>query len=170
MPDTSKPHPKVLQVFDSETAPMQLKVQELLRNANTNRKAKRFKRSDIISILKGKIPKRQYKWGIDVPLNYTDAHSPSRKKSEVEAWTTEENEEMTTLDEYFEKGLDVSELRKTIPGLQPITGMWVHDVHPEGVKNTMFRARFVANGARDPEKGQHASCRTIQLLSSQMPG
>jgi hypothetical protein len=162
-----KPHPTVLRGFDPDNVPIKIKVQELLlRGASTNRKAKRFKRSDIISMLKGKIPKRQYKWGIDTPLNYPDAHSATRKRSEIEAWTTEENEEMQTLDEYFEKGLDIAELRKTLPNLKPITGMWVYDAHPEGVKSTTHRARFVANGARDPEKGQHDSYNPVAQLAN----
>jgi hypothetical protein len=53
------------------------------------------------------------------------------------------------------KVFDIKELRKEDPQLQPIPGLWVYDAHPLGVKLTDRRARWVANGARDPEKGEY---------------
>ena len=106
-----------------EDRPVKERVQEMLRACSTSRKTKRFKRADIIQLLKGKIRKRQFKNGVDIPLDYQDAHSSSRSPSEIQAWATEETEEMGTLDQYFEKGLHIKELRRTIPNLKPISGM-----------------------------------------------
>jgi hypothetical protein len=78
----------------------------------------------------------------------------------------QENEEMETLDCYFRKKLKIEDLRIEKPDLQPISGMWVYDSHPEGVKSTTHRARFVANGARDPEKGKHDSYSPVAKLAN----
>ena len=149
-----------------ESRPVKERVHEMLRACSVSRKTKRFKRADIIQLLKGKIRKRQFKNGVDIPLNYQDAHSSTRSANEIQAWTTEETEEMETLDQYFEKGIDINELQKTFPDIKPISGMWVYDTHPEGVKDTTHRARFVANGARDPEKGQHGSYSPVAQLAT----
>jgi hypothetical protein len=138
----------------------------MLRACSVSRETKRFKRADIIQLLKGKIRKRQFKNGVDTPLDYQDAHSSTRSAKEIQAWTTEETEEMETLDQCFEKGIDIKELRKTLPHLKPISGMWACDTHPEGVKDATHRARFVANGARDPEKGQHESYSPVAQLAT----
>jgi hypothetical protein len=44
--------------------------------------------------------------------------------------------------------------------------MWVYDAHPAGVKDTTHKSRFVANGARGPEKGKHEPCSPVAQLAN----
>ena len=94
---THTKHPADLQSFTADAGTVQERMQEMLSGSSTNRKTKRFKRRDITSTLKGEIPKRQHKFGIDMPISYPDAHSNSRQPSEIAAWTKEEVEEIQTL-------------------------------------------------------------------------
>jgi hypothetical protein len=97
---------------------------------------------------------------MEAPSSYKDCHRASIPESEQTKWRTEEVEEISTLCDDLKiivKGFHINELRKEIPDLQPTPGMWVYDAHPAGVKLTDRRARWVANGARDPDKGKEES-------------
>lgn len=130
------------------------KLRSMISKAASSRRTKRFKRAAIIQILKGDFRPSHFKRGIDMPNDNGDAHGKHRTKKESDAWLEQENEEMETLDCYFRKKLKIEDLRKEKPDLQPVSGMWVHDSHPEGVKSATHRARFVANGTRERKTRQ----------------
>ena len=144
----------------------------LLSKVAQRRKVKRFKRNDIIQILKGKTRKRHLKFTIDIPTDYKDCHRKGVPEAEQQKWRIEELEEISTLVtdlKLIEKGYNIHELRKTIPDLKPIPGMWVYDAHAPGVKLTDRRARWVANGAKDPAKGKHDSHSPVgQLVTARV--
>jgi hypothetical protein len=145
------------------------RMRELIGKASMARKVKRFKRLDIIDILKNGLEfkrKKLFKFGIDVAADWADAHGTHRSKEYSEKWRVEEVEEMNTLDKYFRKKLHINDLKKEFPDLKPLTGMWVYDAHPVGVKSTTHRARFVANGARDPDKGQNETYSPVAQLAN----
>jgi hypothetical protein len=110
------------------------KLRSMISQAASSRRTKRFKRTAIIQILKGDFRPSHFKHGIDTPNDHGDAHGKHRSKKESGAWLEQENEEMETLDCHFRKKLKIEDLRKEQPDLQPISGMWVHDSHPEGVQ------------------------------------
>ena len=153
-----------------------LQFRMLLSKLNKCRKVKRYKRVDILLMMKGKIRekvrKRVTKFGMDIPSDYKDCHKKSVPESEQAKWRKEEIEEITTLVEELKiiiKGFNIQDLRKEDPKLQPIPGLWVYDAHPPGVKLTDRRARWVANGARDPEKGVHDSYSPVgQLVTARV--
>jgi hypothetical protein len=153
------------------------KFRLLLSKISTCRKTKRWPRKDIIKVLTGrahkmKIRKRHTKFGMEIPSSYKDCHRASIPESEQTKWRTEEVEEVSTLCDDLKiivKGFHINELRKEMPDLQPMPGMWVHDAHPAGVKLTDRRARWVANGARDPDEGKEESYSPVgQLVTARV--
>ena len=120
------------------------KFRLLLSKISTCRKTKRWPRKDVIKVLTGrahkmKIRKRHTKFGMEIPSSYKDCHRASIPETEQAKWTTEEKEEVSTLCDDLKiivKGFHINDLRKEIPDLQPMPGMWVYDAHPAGVKLT----------------------------------
>ena len=130
---------------------MKEKHRDLFSKASTNRKTKKFKRADIMRILKNKasfldsprhrvlikkMKQKNMKYNVDVPEDHEDARGKHRTPLESAAWLKEGIEEMETSGAHFRKKLKIEDLRKENPDLQPISGMWVCDAHPEGVKKT----------------------------------
>ena len=72
------------------------RLRELIGKASTARKVKRFKRLDIIDILKNGLDfkrKKLFKFGVDVATDWGDAHGPHRSKEYSDKWRVEEVEE-----------------------------------------------------------------------------
>jgi hypothetical protein len=166
---------KVVDARRDSSLEIQTAFRVLLSKISACRKTKRWPRSDIIRVLKGKtlkIRKRHLKCGIDIPTGCRDCHRAEVSMTEQAKWRTEEVEEISTLVDDLKiiiKGFNISDLRKEMPNLQPIPGMWVYDAHPAGVKLTDRRARWVANGARDPDKGKEESYSPVgQLVTARV--
>jgi len=175
VPLTAMKKSKVHDVRRDSSLEIQTAFRVLLSKISACRKTKRWPRSDIIRVLKGKalkIRKRHMKCSIEIPTGYRDCHRAGVSVAEQAKWRTEEVEEISTLVDDLKiiiKGFNIGELRKEIPNLQPIPGMWVYDAHPAGVKLTDRRARWVANGARDPDKGKEGSYSPVgQLVTARV--
>ena len=117
-----------------------------IRNFKIARRPKKIPRRVLIQVLKGKIKKAYFKYGVKVPESYGAAVAPHNPDSPD--WVREMAAEIGDLSELgaFLKGLTIADLPEGFDIQDIIRSIWVFDVKIDGRK----RARFAARG--DMEK------------------
>ena len=120
----------------------------------------------LVSVLRGKIKKAFFKYGVQVPESYRAA--TRLDNSERDGWILEMNNEIEALMELgaFKKGFHASRLPDGIELQDVIESIWVYDVKVDGRK----RARFAARGDMETHQDDDdnfspvTQMRTVRLI------